>query len=187
MSMQTRTTFSHYRSRTHRRGGVVVEMIFVLLVLIAVTIGVIYFGVFYANAEQVALAARLGALEASQTAGLPITNGAPVPTDIVETIRNQLESSHIQYCSIRLEHNYTSDLNAVVLETMASTTCNCEVHTRIPEPPGTAIASSQYVRVTVCVPIEQVFPQQLTYFGVRFYDPAKTYEHTVLMRYEFDQ
>jgi hypothetical protein len=180
-----------YITTNHRlrrsRGGVVVEMIFVLMVLIAITIGVIYFGVFYANAEQVALAARDGALKASQTVGLPITHGAAVPADIVEAVTHQLESSNIQYCSVRLEHNYTSDLNAVVLETTSSAICNCEEHARLPEPPGVAIAASQYVRLTVCVPIEQVFPKQLTYFGIHFYDPAKTYEHTVLLRYEFDQ
>src|SRR5688500_8792315 len=53
--------------RCVRRGGIAFEMILVLVVLLIATIGVVQFGVFLANAQQVALAARVGALEASQT------------------------------------------------------------------------------------------------------------------------
>jgi Flp pilus assembly protein TadG len=40
-----------------RRGGLTIEMILVVVVLAIVTVAVVQFGVFYANADQVALAA----------------------------------------------------------------------------------------------------------------------------------
>lgn len=173
-------------ARCRRRGGIAFEMIMVLVVLIIVTVGIVQFGVFLANAEQVAMAARVGALEASQTILLPAAPG-PVPADIIEAIEHQLESSCIDWCHIRVEHNVNPPGNtAVVLESDAVPVvpCDCDPKTNLATSPGFAIAPTRYVRVTVCVPLSQVMPKQLSFFGEQIYDPNNTYEHTAIYRYE---
>ena len=92
--------------RPLRRGSLTVEMLLVVVVLAIVTVGIAQFGIFFADAQEVALAARVGAEEASQTAGLPTVPG-PVPANIVSAIQHQLLSSQIQWSHIRLEHNVT--------------------------------------------------------------------------------
>src|SRR3954454_8731322 len=91
-------------SHACRRGSLSVEMIMVVVVLAIVTVGIAQFGVFFANADEVAFAARVGVEEASQTANLPPTSG-PVPANIVSAIEHQLQSSQINWLHIRLEHN----------------------------------------------------------------------------------
>ncbi len=168
-------------ARRHlRRGGIAFEMILVLVVLLVVTIGVVQFGIFLSNAQQVALAARVGGLEASQTSNLPITDG-PVPGDIISAIEHQLESSCIDWCSIRVEHNVRPDSNPVELLSQADPDCVCETDDFLDTPPN-----RPYVRVTVCVPISEVMPQQLSFFGRQIYGTDDTYEHTTVFRYELD-
>jgi hypothetical protein len=43
---------------------------------------------------------------------------------------------------------------------------------------------SAVVRPYVCVPLDQVFPKQISFFGTQLFDPSKTYEHTTVFRYE---
>jgi Flp pilus assembly protein TadG len=168
-------------ARRHaRRGGIVVEMILVLVVLLIATIGVVQFGLFLANAQQVALAARVGALEASQTMNLPVTDG-PVPADIISAIEHQLESSCIDWCSIRVEHNVRPDGNQVELLSEANPDCECQTSEFLAAPP-----IRPYVRVTVCVPLSEVMPEQLSFFGRQIYGAEDTYEHTAVFRYELE-
>jgi len=171
----------HHR---RRQGSLTVEMIMVVVVLAIVTVGVVQFGVFFANADEVALAARVGAEEASQTAGLPTANGAPVPANIISIIQHQLDSSCIQWCHIRLEHNVTPGLAVVVNESDFMGGCACDPKTNLAQPPGQATATTRYVRLTVCVPINEVIPKQLSFFGEQLYPAGKTYESTVIFRYE---
>jgi len=169
-------------SLRHRRGSLTVEMLLVVVVLAIMTVGIAQFGVFFANADEVALAARVGALEASQTPALPTTSGAPVPANVVQAIEQQLYSSGIAWCVIRLEHNVGP---VTVLESeVAPNTFVCAPKTELPSAPGAATAPTQYVRLTVCVPLNQLIPKQLSYFGVQVFSPDKTYEHTTTMRYE---
>lgn len=167
-----------------RRGGLTIEMVLVVVVLAIVTVAVVQFGVFYANAEQVALAARVGGLEASQTPNLA-TAGA-VPGNIVDAIRHQLESSHINFCEIRVEHNVipagppAPPPPPYVLMT-AAPGCDCPPKSPLVSAP---FAGTDYVRVTVCVPLNQVFPKQISFFGEQLFEASKTYEHTAIFRYE---
>jgi hypothetical protein len=160
-------------------------MIMVLVVLIIVTVGIVQFGVFLANAEQVAMAARVGALEASQTTPLPAGPGA-VPADIIEAIEHQLESSCIDWCHIRVEHNVGGGVSVLESDVAPPVPCACDPKTNLAEPPGFSLtgAATRYVRVTVCVPLSQVMPKQLSFFGEQIYDPDNTYEHTAIYRYE---
>jgi hypothetical protein len=169
--------------QARRQGSLTVEMIMVVVVLAIVTVGVVQFGVFFANADEVALAARVGAEEASQTPGLPTAAG-PVPANIISAIQHQLDSSCIQWCHIRLEHNVSPGLAVVVNESDFLAGCVCDPKTPLAQPPGQSAATTRYVRLTVCVPINQVFPKQLSFFGQQLYAPGKTYEHTAIFRYE---
>ncbi|MEX2175224.1 MAG: TadE/TadG family type IV pilus assembly protein [Pirellulaceae bacterium] len=169
------------RKQPARRGGIVVEMILVLVVLILVTLGIVQFGMFLANAEQVALAVRVGALEASQTPALSWQEGDSVPECVLSAIGHQLESSGIQFCQVRLEHNVHPDRLAVALrsaddggETPTQSNLN-------------AAPAGSYVRVTVCVPLSEVLPEQLSFLGERIYGASKTYQHSATFRYELDQ
>jgi hypothetical protein len=168
--------------RRQRRGGLTVEMVLVVVVLAIVTVAVVQFGVFYANAQEVALAARVGGLEASQTPNLPVAG--TVPANIVDAIRHQLESSNIDFCEIRLEHNVIPPgppgPPPYVLIT-SEPGCTCPPKTPLISPP---FAGTEYVRLTVCVPLDQVFPKQISFFGTQLFDPTKTYEHTTVFRYE---
>lgn len=169
---------------SRRRGGVTVEMIMVVVVLVLATIGIVHFGVFFANTQQVALAARVGAEEASQLGTLPDSNTDVEFEDVLNAIKHQLESSCIDYCQVRLEHN-GGPLNSIVVVTSTPTMeCDCVVDTSLPNPPGFAIDSTQYVRVTVCVPLSELFPVNLSFFGVQLFDAQKTYEQTAVFRYE---
>ena len=178
----------HAPARRQRRGGIAFEMIMVLVVLIIVTVGIVQFGVFLANAEQVAMAARVGALEASQTTPLPAGPG-PVPADIIEAIEHQLQSSCIDWCHIRVEHNVGGAITVLESDVAPPVPCDCDPKTNLTESPGFSTTSSpptptRYVRVTVCVPLSQVMPKQLSFFGEQIYDPNNTYEHTAIYRYE---
>ena len=169
------------RGRRLRRGGLTVEMILVVVVLAIVTVAIVQFGVFYANAQQVALAARVGALEASQTASLSTTNGAPVPLSVISAIEHQLESSRIKWCHIRLEHNVGS-LTELESDQGPPADCDCLPKDNLPSAP---FVPTEYVRVTICVPLNQVFPKQIAFFGgLQLFDANKTYEHTAVFRYE---
>jgi hypothetical protein len=176
----------HDRSRRlftcPRRGSLTVEMVGVVTVLAIVTLGVAQFGVFFANADVVAFAARVGAEEASQTPGLPTVNGAPVPANVVNAIEHQLESSKIDWAEIRLEHNVNPPTNAPV--ELTSTQPGGFV-----VPPKSNLASppfpgTHYVRLTVAVPLNDVYPKQLSVFGQSLFAAHRTYEHTVVFRYE---
>src|SRR5262245_24104241 len=121
--------------RQLRRGGIAFEMIMVLVVLIIVTVGIVQFGVFLANAEQVAMAARVGALEASQTNPRPGGPG-PVPANIIFAIEHQLESSCIDWCHIRVEHNVGGAVSVRESYAVPMVPCDCDPKTNLAESPG---------------------------------------------------
>lgn len=173
-------TVPSLRPTRPRRGGIALEMILVLVVLLVATIGIVQFGVFLANAQQVALAARVGALEASQLADLPVTDG-PLPQEIISAVEHQLASSCIQWCTIRLEHDIHPLSQQVAVVKSADPDCECLTKENLANPPPRG-----YVRVTVCVPLSQVMPEQLSFFGVQIYGEDKTYEHSAVFRYELE-
>ena len=175
---------TRHPARRQRRGGIAFEMIMVLVVLIIVTVGIEQFGVFMANAEQVAMAARVGGLEASQTSPMPVMGG--VPANIILAIEHQLESSCIDWCYIRVEHNVGVGVSVLESDAVPMDPCECDPKETLDESPGFTTTGdlTRYVRVTVCVPLSQVMPKQLSFFGEQIYGPENTYEHTAIYRYE---
>jgi hypothetical protein len=161
-----------------RRGSLTIEMILVVVVLAIVTVGIVQFGVFFANADEVALAARVAALEASQTPNLPASGS--VPANVLAAVEHQLQSSLIDWVRIRLEHNVTpGDAPAALAATTPGYVVAAKTNLAAPPTAGT-----HYVRLTVCVPLADVYPKQLSVFGEQLFAANRTYEHTVLMRYE---
>src|SRR5262245_25886696 len=168
------------RHQRSRRGSLTVEMILVLVVLLLVTIGLIHFGVFFANSDEFSLAARVGAEEASQIPALPIVPG-PVPANVINAIEHQLLSSDIQWSHIRLEHNRTPSGAPVVLESDSGGGFFVEPKAPLAASPFPA---TRYIRLTVTVPMAELYPRALSYFGKQLFDPNDTCEYTNVFRHE---
>jgi hypothetical protein len=163
-----------------RRGSATLELFLVLPVLLIVTIGLIEFGVMMANLQQVALASRVGAERASELATLPATTtGDSVPPEVIEAIQQQLQSSCIDWCHIRLEHNAGGTQE--VLVSTSGPPCGCEDFENLP--PG-EIPTGRYVRLTLTVPLSEVIPPGLTLFGCNLVSPEVAFHSTTIFRYE---
>ena len=160
---------------SRRRATIVLEFIVVLPILLIVLVAIVLFGLFYANMQQVALAARVGAEEASQTAGL--SSATSVPGNVMGAIERQLATSGITYCRVRLEHNVGTQ---TVLYSPSPTAC-------VGGPVGTLPAAGplgEYVRLTVTVRLTEVMPDTI---GCFCFSPAaadKTAFVTSVFQYE---
>ena len=162
-----------------RYGAVTLELLIMLPVWLIVMLAIIQFGLLVGNRQQVALASRVGAEEASRTIGLEGTaSGDPVPGNVMYVIEQQLLSSGIDQCKVTLEHNLqpvgppAPPPPPVVLTTGA---CDCPTFdTDLPP-------ERNYVRVTVYVPATQLAPNVLSIFGfdisTRFIRNATTFRH----------
>jgi TadE-like protein len=170
-------------STTRRRSGAAtLELILVLPVLLLITIGLIEFGVMFANLQQVALASRVGVERASELATLPaMTSGDPVPPEVIEAIEQQLQSSCIEWCHIRLEHTAADPQAQEVLESMQGDPCGCEEFVPLP---ADEIPTGRYVRLTLTVPLSEVVPSGLTLFGCRLFSAEQAFHSTTIFRYE---
>lgn len=134
---------------------------------------IVQFGLLIGNRQQVALASRVGAEEASRTPGLASTGG--VPSNVVAVVAQQLQSSGIQQCKITLEHNLGISTE---FATLSTGTCNCPTLGVSGDWPP---ESGDYVRVTVYVPATKLAPNVLKFFGFdiseRFIRNATTFRH----------
>lgn len=167
----------------YHRGGVTLELILNLPVWIIFLLAVIQFGQLLSNAQQVALASRIGAEEASETATTTITTAVTVPTNIVEAIEHQLESAGVvdsggaSQCRVILEHNLNGTNERL---DSSGATCSCDPPTEPPLP--NTVHDARYVRVTVCVPYSLVAPNLLGAGGLDF--SSKLVQHTTTFRHE---
>ena len=148
--------------RIRRRGALLsVELVLALPILLMMTIAVIQFGLLFANLEQLTLASRVGAHAASESPALASSmDGGPVPPDVLDEVNQQLCSSGIEWCRVRLEHNVGG--MPIVLVSDQGPPCECGPVAPLPGPP---FDDEAYVRVTVCVPLAELMPNSLTYFG----------------------
>jgi hypothetical protein len=139
---------------------VTLEFILALPVFLILLFGVVQFGMFFAGAQQVALACRLGARQASQIDLTGTVDGDMVPAAITDAINDHLSSSGIAPCAVILEHN-VQGAEQTLLTTYAACVCEPPV-SPLPDPAGSGARS---VRVTVCVPMTQLTPNCLAAFG----------------------
>ena len=128
-------------------------MILSLPILIIGVVGVLQFGVFFANAQVLNQACRVGALEASHQ-----TLAAAIPSAVTDAIDHQLAPAGITRCYVRMEHNVGGGTTVVT-----NGTCTCGPTTNLsPTPAG------DYVRITVCVEVTDLMPNALQYYGLDF-------------------
>lgn len=153
-----------FRSTPRRRGGgVTLELILNLPIWIIVLLAVIQFGQLLSNLQQVALASRVGAEEAAQTASLPTTDAQLAASDIVVAVEDCLQTAQIidgstDWCMV-LEHNDGG--TSTLTYSSSGGACSCV--------PGPApVVPNTYVRVTVCVPFTAVAPNLLGAYGLSF-------------------
>ena len=171
-----RTISRRARRPSQRRATVVLEFVVVLPILVIVLVGTVQFGVFYANMQQVALAARVGAEEASQTGGL--AGAGDVPDDVLLAIGQQLQTAGIDYCRVRLEHNVGGP--QVELYSPSEDACGGGPNEILPAggPPR------EYVRLTVTVKLAEVMPDTIGCFCFSPASADKTAFSTTIFRYE---
>ncbi|NQU25766.1 MAG: pilus assembly protein [Candidatus Nealsonbacteria bacterium] len=163
-----------------RRGSIALELVLVLPVLITLIAVIVAFGMFHANMQQIALAARAGAEAASQTDAYLLGNdGDPVPDEVIRAVEIQLQSSRIDYCGIRLEHNLDGEQVVLVSHPDGGDCASGEMETLEADAPP-----RKYVRLTVCVPRGRVMPPHLSMLGPILCGPSQTVGSTSIFRYE---
>lgn len=164
------------RPSRQRRAVAVLELVLVIPILILPVLAIVRYGLYYANVQQVTLASRIGAEEASETAGLPTTSGAAVPQSILEAIDHQMATAGIDSYSVRLEHNVSG--SAVELSS-SSGTGDCGPADNLNAP-----ILGRYVRLTICVPMTELVPQYSNVLGLGIWDGSDVVECTTVFRYE---
>jgi hypothetical protein len=169
------------RRRRLRGAGITLELILCLPVWLIVLAAGVEFGLLMSRLQQVALAARVGAMEAAQTEGLDGFTG--FPEDVAAAVDRQLQSAKrqenkIEYCRLILEHNVgTAQHSPLTQDGNTSCTCNAIPDAQMPFP-----ACGDYVRVTVCVRMTELTPNLLSTFGLDI--SQKIVQHTATYRYE---
>ncbi len=181
-----------------RSAAVTLELILMLPAWIILMLAVVEFGLILVNRQQVALASRVGAEEASRTPGLSLISGDPVPANVLRVIDQQLASSCIARCKVVLEHNVDPPVSgssspilsssslfpvgpigpSVVLTQTILTSGGCDC----PPPLAPLPPSGQAVRVTIFVPVTELAPNLLSVFGLDLSD--RFIYHATTFRYE---
>ena len=169
----SRPGFRRRSQRARRRGAVTLELILTVPIWLILLWAIVEWGQIFSNEQHVALAARVGAEEASQTSGL--ASATAVPANVVAAITQQLDSSNISWCKVILEHNLNGPLED--LEESSGGSCDCD-------PPSTDLlpTNREYVRVTVCVPLTELACNLLGVFG--FDISGCIVQHSATFRYE---
>lgn len=166
---------------TQRQGALTVELILTLPIFLIVLVAVVQFGLYYVRMQHVALASRIGAEQAAQTPGL--SSYSSVPGGVVSAVTAQLQAAGIDEFCIRLEHNLGS--GAVLWEPAGGCPfcgaggCTCCPSAPLPSSP---YPGTNYVRLSICVPLTELMPNGLKVFG--FDLTGKTTTFTMVFRYE---
>ena len=154
-----------------RAGAVTLELILTLPIWLIALLTIIEFGQILANLQQLSLASRVGAEEASQT--YPLPTAGSVPSNVLTAIDQQLFSAGIApRCKVILEHNLAPGPT-----TLVSGDCDCS-------PPDTPLpVHREYVRVTVCAELTALTPNLLGIFGFDVEDcmvqQSTTFRHEI--------
>lgn len=157
------------------------ELILCLPVWLIVLASTVEFGLLMTRLQQVALAARVGAMEAAQTDGLQ--EFTDFPAGIEEVVDKQLQSAKrqsgkIEYCRLILEHSVGPGGTSPLFQD-GNVPCDCDP---IPDSDIPVPMCGDYVRVTVCVRMTELTPNLLKIFG--FDISQKIIQHTATYRYE---
>lgn len=155
------------------------ELILVFPILFILLLAVIEFGLIYAATQYVSHASRFGAKLASEepTAGLEDFNLSSGGSRLRTQIDNYLQTVEMGTgaCRVILQHNVLGVSNPLQEDTSAMP-CDCD-------PPVANLPTlEEYVRVTVCVPLEGNVPDLLATFGFSIQD--RIIEESTTFHYE---
>lgn len=167
---QSRRKYAHHSRRRRARGRVTVELLLNLPIWLLFVLAVVQFGQQSAAVQQVALASRVGAAEAAQTASLPSSDA--VPDAVLSAVRRQLASAGLVCSKVVLQHNVGGKPALLTAGTGPA------------EPPSAPLPRfGSYVRVTVCVPPTGSIPNLLGKlgldFGPRALEQSTTFRHQI--------
>lgn len=173
-----RASARHGRRRVRRAGSVrAIELVIALPILIMMVIAGVQFGLLFANLQQLSMGARAGSVAASQSPQIAQTvDGGTVPSDVIEAIEQHLDSSGIEWCRIRVEHNLGGTTAVLISEPDGP--CECGPTAPLATPP---FAQRAYVRVTVCSRLTELMPDCLTLFGFSLAQDSRFTGFTSLM------
>ncbi|GAB4133438.1 MAG: hypothetical protein Kow0040_15730 [Thermogutta sp.] len=151
-----------FRAARQRRGTLILELVLVLPLILIALLAAIQFGKYFANMQEISLAARIGGLAASRTPNISAVSGDPVPAAVVDAVTQQLAGVGIHSAVIALEHNL--DGAPVLLQSPQNVAV--DVDSISMPPPG------RYVRVIVIVPQAAVMPDILRACGLHLVLPG---------------
>jgi hypothetical protein len=126
-----------------------------LPILLIALLAIVQFGQYFANLQALTFAARVGGEEAAISETLPTTEGASVPTTIVNAVDQQLFSAGIARRIIVLEHNLGGSQTSLVTPNGA-----------LPPPKLASVPPGHYVRIIIVVPKSELMPDLLKPFGL---------------------
>ena len=142
-------------ARRPRGGTIAMELLFNLPIWLIALMGVIDFGEMLSNAQQVSLASRLGAEEASHATSL--ASAGEVPEPVLDIVGRQLAAARMSASKVILEHNAGKARAMLVWGD------------RMGDPPATALpVHGEYVRVTVFAKARGLMPKLLRCLGIDF-------------------
>ena len=175
-----------------RRGGVVLELILGLPLLVIPLLAVVEYAVLMSNQQQVEMATRAGALTGTQ---LVLPASGSVPTEVLDAIAAELTHVGIDLNAriadgtirVELEHNYLSsgaDPDLDPSATLSSGTLTCPSSAAPPAPdPDLSSFGRSYVRLRLCIRSDLLTPNLLTAYCIdmseRVTSQTKTYRHVL--------
>jgi hypothetical protein len=144
------------------------ELLFNLPIWLLALMGVVAFGEMLSCVQQVSLASRVGAEEASRTASLP--SAGQVPGNVLDALGHQLAASGLTGTKVILEHNAGKAPATLVSGNGPG------------DRPGTPLPSQgTYVRITVVARMNGLIPRLLQTIGLDF--SSQLLRQSVTFRY----
>jgi len=167
------------RKPDRRHGATLLEVILVLPIVLIAVLAIVEFGLLLANAQQLEMAARAGALESVET-NLPPSG--PIPPEVLEVITESLRASKILGPSetiqgvggVRIQHSFDNDPNNTTDYTLTAGSLNDSVTVFPP--------NRTYVHITVSLPTTRLAPNVLRQLGIDLQDRVSS--QSKLMRHE---
>jgi hypothetical protein len=173
-----------------RRGGVLLELILSLPLLVILLLAVVEYAVLMSNQQHLEMAARAGGL-ISTTLELPETGA--VPNEVLDVIAVELANIGIDLQAgiddgsirVELEHNYDTNGPVPDLDPSArlvSGTLDCPPPNSPAAPdPDASVYGRSYIRLSVCVRSDLLTPNLLSAYCIdmseRVTSKTKTYRH----------
>ena len=183
---------SRSSSSRARQGGVVLELILGLPLLVILLLAVVEYAVLMANQQQVEMATRAGALVATS---LDLPASGNVPSDVLDAIAAELANIGVDLhagigdgsIKVLLEHNYTvtgpvPDLDPPGMLVSGSLVCP-DMTSPLPPDPDSSSFGRIYVRLSVCIRSDLLTPNLLSSYCIdmseRVTSQTKTYRHVL--------